>query len=118
MMTEEKEIISLLKSPMQAFRPEELVVEAIRELVKEEIKTRIRKALDSDERLRADLKKAVADLMDARVREVYAMVAIGKCGAELGLKLVPEELKEKMEREIATLLAKEAERVIDRIEKE
>lgn len=108
--------MSLLKGPIQAFQPEDLLVEAVRDIVKEEMKKRVRSALDEDPELRSELKAAVEELMEARIREMYSMVKIAKCGAELGIKMVPKELREKMERDIAILLEREVSQVIDRMD--
>ncbi len=62
------------------------------------------------------MKGAVSELLEARVREMYAMVKIAKCGAELGIRMVPKDLREKIEEDIAAILAKEAEQVMDRME--
>ncbi len=115
-MTKENDyLLSLLKGPIQAFQPEDLLVEAVRDLVKEEMKKRVRSTLDSDPELRAELKGAVSELMEARVREMYAMVKIAKCGAELGIKMVPKEIRERMEKDIADALEKEVQQVIGRM---
>ncbi len=116
-MTKENDyLLSMLKEPIQAFQPEDLLMEAVRDMVKEEMKKRMRTALDSDPDLRAELKGAVSELLEARVREMYAMVKIAKCGAELGIRMVPKDLREKIEEDIAGILAKEAEQVMDRME--
>jgi hypothetical protein len=116
-MTKENDyLLSMLKEPIQAFQPEDLLVEAVREIVKEEMKRRVRTTLDSDPELRAELKGAVSELLEARIREMYAVVKIAKCGAELGIKMVPKELREKIEEDIAGILAKEVEQVIGRMD--
>ncbi len=46
-MTKENDyLLSMLKEPIQAFQPEDLLMEAVREMVKEEMKKRMRAALD------------------------------------------------------------------------
>ena len=114
-MTKENDyLLSLLKNPIESFRPEDLLVESVRDLVKEEMKKRIKGALDQDPELRSELKTAVGELVEARIREMYAMVKIAKCGAELGIKMVPEELRSKMEKDIALMLEKEFSQMMER----
>ncbi len=90
-------------------------MDAVRDLVKEELQRRIRKELEKDEQLQEELKRAVSDLMEAKVREMQALATIGKCGAEIGLKVLPDDIKDKMESQIAAILAREAERIVEKI---
>jgi len=109
-------LISIIKDPLGTLKPEDLVVEAARDLVKDEIKRYIRKKLDEDPRLKDAIRTAVAELMDAKIREAYAMVKLGKCGVDLGIALVPPDIKEQMDRDIAGLLEKEMGQVVSKIE--
>lgn len=116
-MTEGQDFVStVLQNPMGALRLEDLMMEALRDLVKDEIKRHIRVKLEEDPALRDRIRTAVTELMDAKVREAYAMIKLGKCGAELGIALVPEELRERMERDVARLLEREVAQVIGHIE--
>jgi hypothetical protein len=115
-MNDEEGLSSILKDPLGAIKVEDLVVEAARDLVKDEIKRYIRRKLDEDPKLKNDVRIAIAELMDAKAREAYAMVKLGKCGVNLGIALVPPELKERMDRDIASLLEKEMGQVVSRIE--
>lgn len=115
-MNDEESLNSILKDPLGAIRVEDLVVEAARDLIKDEIKRYIRKKLDEDPKLKNDVRTAVAELMDAKAREAYALVKLGKCGVNLGIALVPQDLKERMDRDIAGLLEREMGQVVGRME--
>ncbi|MBI0584423.1 MAG: hypothetical protein ISF22_09390 [Methanomassiliicoccus sp.] len=115
-MNDDEGLMSMVKDPLGSLKVEDLVVEAARELVKDEIKRHIRKKLEEDPKLRNDIRTAVAELMDAKIREAYAMVKLGKCGVNLGIAMVPPDLKERMDRDIANLLEREMGQVVSRME--
>lgn len=106
-------INSLLKSTKSMLSSETLLVEAMQDLVKDEIKHAIKQKLDSDPELREELRKAVQELMEAKVHEAYAVLKIGKCGAKLGLSLVPPELRQEIGHELASLLEKEVAKMLE-----
>ena len=51
---------------------EDLVIEAFRDLVKDELKTHIRSKVDEDPELKAEIKDAVAYYFHTKARTVYA----------------------------------------------
>jgi len=51
---------------------EDLVLEAFRDLVKDELKNHIRAKVDADEELKAEIKEAVSYYFQAKARSVYA----------------------------------------------
>jgi hypothetical protein len=54
--------------------------------------------------------------MEAKIREAYAMVKVGKCGLDLAVALVPGELEEKIDRDIADLLERELSSMVSKID--
>ena len=60
----------LLKSTRDLLRPEELVREATRDIVKDEIRRHLEKTLHDDPKLAQDLREAVRDLLAARATRV------------------------------------------------
>jgi hypothetical protein len=109
-------IPSLLSNPLGSFKVEDLVVEAARDLIKEEIKRHIRKRLDEDPALREKIREAIAELMEAKVREAYAMVKIGKCGVDLAIALVPAELRKQIDQDIAEALESQVSQMVSKID--
>lgn len=92
---------------------ETLIVEAVQDLVKDEVKRHIREKLDSDPELRAEFKKAIESLMEAKAREAYALLRIGKCGAKLGIALVPENMRKEIGHELASIFEKELSKMLE-----
>jgi len=101
-----KDLLPLLKETVSdAIGTEELFMEALRDMVKDEIKRHVRAKLDENPALREELKEAISLLMEAKAKEVYATLKIAKAGAKLGLTLVPEELKKQMSKELEKEMA-------------
>ncbi len=109
-------ISSMLRDPLSAIKVEDLVAEAARDLIKDEIKRLITQKLEDDPKLRKNLQEAIAELMEAKIRETYAMVKVGKCGLDLAVAMVPLELKQRIDRDIAGLLERELSSMVSKIE--
>jgi hypothetical protein len=109
-------IASMVRDPLSAIKVEDLVAEAARDMMKDEIKRLIKQKLDEDPKLRRNVQEAIAELMEAKVRETYAMVKVGKCGLDLAVALVPPELRQRIDRDIASLLERELSSMVSRIE--
>ncbi len=97
----------VLQETMGAVHTEDLVLEAVRDLVKDEVKAYIRARLDANPTLREEIRAAVKDLLAAKLQEGYAFAKLAKAGVKLGLELVPPEMREEVTREIAKIIEKE-----------
>lgn len=85
---------------------EDLVIEAARDMIKDEIKAHIKKKLQENPKLRQELKDAIGMYFEAKIKEAYASVKLAKAGAMLGLKLVPDNIKDELSKEIEFELTK------------
>ncbi len=112
MSPDEDWIGSVIKGTRTMLRSEDLLVEAVQDLIKDEVKRHIRQKLDADPELREELKQAVAELLEAKIKEAYAVLKIGKCGAKVGLSLVPPELREKIGHELVSMFEKEISQIL------
>jgi hypothetical protein len=104
----------LLKSSRDLLRPEELVREATRDIVKEEIRHHLDKTLKENPALARDLKAAVRALLEARAAEYAALVRVGACTARLGLAAVPAEIRHQLTREVLDLVGSELGQIAER----
>ena len=104
----------LLRSTRDLLRPEELVREATRDLVKDEIRRHLEKTLHDDPKLAQDLRDAVRDLLAARASEYAAVVRIGTSTARLGLSALPPEVRRRLTRDLVDLLSKEHRQIVER----
>jgi hypothetical protein len=104
----------LLKSTTDLLRPEELVREATRDIVKDEIRRHLEKTLQEDPKLAQDLKDAVKALLAARATEYAALVRIGAATARLGLSALPPDVRRAMMKDIVDLISKELGQIVER----
>jgi hypothetical protein len=106
-MTERTPVEDILRQSMDMLRAEDLVVDALRDLVKDEVKKYIRSRLDASPELKKEIRIAVEELMEAKIREGYALVKLAKSGVKLGLELVPPKMREELSKELVTLIQQE-----------
>ncbi|MCK4444233.1 MAG: hypothetical protein KAW09_06800 [Thermoplasmata archaeon] len=104
----EEDIVELaLRQTKGLLQPEDILVEAVRDMVKDEIKRYVRDKLEARPELKEEMKAAVSDLMEAKIKEATAMVKMAKAGAKLGLELVPSHLREEVTRDLISVFEKE-----------
>jgi hypothetical protein len=86
---------------------EDLVIEAFRDLVKDELKSHIRAKVDEDPELKAEIKEAVAYYFHSKARSIYAELKATRAATRLGLRLLPDELQGEVGEALVTLFEKE-----------
>ncbi|HEX7393010.1 MAG TPA: hypothetical protein VF374_08710 [Thermoplasmata archaeon] len=106
-------ISSVVKSTKTMLSSETLLLEAVQEMVKDEMKRTIREKIEANPALKQELKQAVAELMEAKVHEAYAILKIGKVGAKIGIEMVPPKLRKEIGHEIVSLFEKEVSRMLE-----
>ncbi|HID71224.1 MAG TPA: hypothetical protein EYP29_00580 [Thermoplasmata archaeon] len=114
-----KEIENILlktisKEVLPILNTENLIVEAVHSLIKDEIKRYIRAKLYADEKLKKELKETVELYVEAKFKEVYYAMKMAKTGAKLGLNLIPEKLKTQISEEITRILEKEVGQILEK----
>ncbi len=93
---------------------EDILLEAVRDLVKDELKTYIRDKVESDAELKEELKDAISYYFNAKARSLYAELKASRAAARLGLRILPDDLQGEVgealvglfERELGNLLEK------------
>lgn len=106
-------VTSLMKETNKILSSETIVIEALDELVKEEIKKSIMEKLEANPELKAELKSAVKELMEAKIHEAYAVLKIGKVSAKIGIEMVPPNMRKEIGRELASMFEKEISRMLE-----
>ena len=104
----------LLKTTRDLLRPEELVREATRDIIKDEIRRHIEKTLRDDPELAQDLKDAVKELLAARATEYAALVRVGTTAARLGLSALPPDVRRALTKEVVDIVSKELGQIVER----
>ena len=91
---------------------ETLLVDAVQDLVRDEIKKHIRQKIEDDPELKKELTRATKMLMDAKIHEAIAVLKLAKGGAKLGLSMVPPELRKEMGHELVAMFEKEVDEML------
>ena len=86
---------------------EDLVIEAFRDLVKDELKTHIRNKVEADPELKAEIKEAVSYYFQSKARSVYAELKATRAATRLGLRLLPDDLQGEVGEALVSLFEKE-----------
>jgi hypothetical protein len=105
-------INSLVKGTKTMLSSETLLVDAVQDLVRDEIKKHIRQKIEADPALRKELADAIKMLMDAKIHEAIAVLKLAKGGAKLGLSMVPPDLRKEMGQEIVTMFEREVNQML------
>ena len=86
---------------------EDLVIEAFRDLVKDELKAHIRNKVDDDPELKAEIKEAVSYYFQSKARSIYAELKATRAATRLGLRLLPDDLQGEVGEALVSLFEKE-----------
>ncbi|UCG70687.1 MAG: hypothetical protein JSV09_06635 [Thermoplasmata archaeon] len=111
----EDTLTQILKGAVTDIMPQkDLVIEAVHDLVRDEIKRYIRQKLDEDPELKKEIKDAINEYLSAKVKEINAALRLAKSGAKLGLNLIPDHLRQEVSRDIVSLFEKEMGDMLER----
>ena len=104
----------LMNSTRDLLRPEEIVRDATRDIIKDEIRRHIEKTLREDPKLAQDIKEAVRQLLEARALEYAALLKVGTLTAHLGLSTLPENVRRQVTQSIAQLVQRELGEIVEK----
>lgn len=108
----ENKVSKLLNTGDESISTENLFIEAIEELIKDEIKRHIKSKLDENEELKEEFRESVEMLMEAKAREGYAYAMLAKNSADLGYELIPPHLKEEMKDKLTEIFEEKMEEMM------
>lgn len=91
-----------------------LVVEAFRDLLREEVKAKMRAALEANPELKQELKDAVQLYFEAKVHEYYATLKFAKASAKLGVTLLPDQLRNELGKDIGRFIERELSSLLEK----
>ena len=115
MGSNEDMLSQILKGAVSDVMPyRDLVIDAVQDLVKDEIKRYIKQRLDDDPALKKEIKEAINEYLTAKIREVNATLRLAKSGAKLGINLIPDHLREEVSRDIVRLFEKELGEILEK----
>lgn len=105
---------TLMKSTSDIMHTEDILVEAIRDIIKDEIKSHIKGKLETNPELKKEFKDAVGSMLEAKAQEAYALIKLAKCTAKLGLESMPPHMREQLAKELVGLFEKEINAVLEK----
>jgi non-homologous end joining protein Ku len=94
---------------------EDLVLESMRDMVKDELKQYIRAKIDEDSELKAEIKETVKYYFNAKARSLYAELKASQTAARLGISLLPEDLRDEASGALVSLFERELGEVLERV---
>ena len=109
----EESINNIKKDSEDIFDTDDLFIEAIQDLIKDEIKQHILNRLEKNKTLKANFKEAVEILIEAKVKEGYAYALIASSSADKGMKLIPPKLREQIKNKVTEIIEKQMEEMIE-----
>ncbi len=113
-MTQEDPLRALVRGTAGAIHTEDLLIEAIKDLVREEMKDHIRETLDGNPYLKAELKEAVRELMEAKAKEAVALIKVAKATAKVGVEMLPPNIREDLTRDLVQVFEKQITSLLER----
>ena len=106
-MSEKNLMETIMKNTSDIVHTEDVMIEAVRDIIKDEIKGHIKDKLDANPELKAEFKEAINSLFEAKAQEVIALVKVAKCTAKLGLESIPPHMRESLVKELVSIFEKE-----------
>jgi len=109
-----RDIETLLKKSEGLLPSEELFLEAVRDLMKDEIKSYLREKLNENPKIKEEIRGAMLAYVEAKVKETEALTKLVKAYAELGIITLPPELREEIIKSMYETFQKEIDQIIEK----
>ena len=100
--------------PLGDINTENIIMEAVRDLVKDEIKLHLKKKVDENPELKDELKNAIEMFIEAKLREAFAGIRLAKTGTKLGISMVPEKMVDDLTKEFTKVFEKELVQILEK----
>ncbi len=91
---------------------DDIIVQAVQELYKEEIKERIKEKLKANPRMEEELKEAITDYTRGKLLEAGAQGKLLKVVAELGLISMPESVRDELVKSVLKAIGPELDTIL------
>lgn len=112
----EETLIPIVRSTLsEVLNAEGLVTEAMRDLVRDEIKAYMRAKLEDDPVLKQEIKDALEMYLESRAKEMLATVRLAKAGTKMSFAMLPDNLKEEIKAEIVGIFEAEIAEFLERV---
>ncbi|MCL4325614.1 MAG: hypothetical protein M1481_02115 [Candidatus Thermoplasmatota archaeon] len=109
---EDNAINNIMKTTETILHTEGLIGEVIHDMMKDEIKALIRKKLTDNPDIRDGIKNAMKEILEAKILESYAIVKLIKYSSDLGLTMVPSDMKKMLSKDMEAIIQKGIENML------
>ncbi len=109
-----KDIDTLIKKSEEVLPSEELFIEAVRDLMKDEIKSYLKEKMKENPEIKEAIREAMLGYVAAKVKESESMTRLIKAFAELGVITLPPEMREEITKSVYEMFKKEIDEVIEK----
>ena len=100
-------IKEIMKTTGSALQIENIMMESFRDLLKDEIKNKMKETLEKNPEIKKEIGEAVETLIEARLKEAYALIKLAKASSKLGLEAAPPKIRDEMIQSFTSLFEKE-----------
>ncbi len=100
-------IKEMMKTTGSALQIENIMMESFRDLLKDEIKNKMKETLEKNPEIKKEIGEAVETLIEARLKEAYALIKLAKASSKLGLEAAPPKIRDEMVQSFTSLFEKE-----------
>jgi len=112
----EETLVPLVRSTLtEVLQAEGLVTEAMRDLVRDEIKAYMRAKLEQDPVLKQEIKDALEMYLESRAKEMLASLRLAKAGTKMTFAMLPEGLKDEIKSEVLKMFESEIAEFLERM---
>lgn len=109
-----KSVDEIIKETERVLPSEDLMLEAIRDLMKDEIKEYIKEKMEENPEIKENMRKSMLLYIEAKMKEVEAMTLMTKSMGELGVISLPPEMKKEFLESMYRMFQKEIDELIDK----
>ena len=114
-MTDPEDMIrEIMKATGSTIKIENIMMESFRDLLKEQIKDKLKETLDNNPELKKEMGEAIEMLIEARLKEAYALMKLTKASAKLGIESAPPKIRDEMIKAFTSLFEKELIEIMDK----
>ncbi len=110
-----KDIESLVRKGERVLPDEDMLIEALRDLIKDQIKEYLKEIMDRNPRIREEIAESVRLYVEAKIKEANALATAAKALAELGITSLPREAREQILATLLSMLREEMEGMVDKL---
>ncbi len=104
----------ILKETEKILPSEEMIVEAMRDIMKDELKEYIRQKMEENPKIKEEIKVAMLTYISAKVKEIEATTRLTKALGELGIISLPPDVKRELINNMYQIFQKEIDEILEK----